>query len=203
MGFDLPISEDFTSVVEAKARSERTGLILVPNSNMLRGKVGWDSETYIDAMVRIAQHFHEETNEPVAVMNHEGSSDQPVSEELQTRISRRIGTCSLLQPTDALEAKSAIAGAKLVFSSRYHGCISALASGVLCIGTSWSHKYKELYKSYDAEQLLLDAEDANTVEDLVSYCLANRATIEANVAQRASENKAKSKAFLQKCLRMI
>ena len=99
MGFDLPISEDFTSVVEAKARSERTGLILVPNSNMLRGKVGWDSETYIDAMVRIAQHFHEETNEPVAVMNHEGSSDQPVSEELQTRISRRIGTCSLLQPT--------------------------------------------------------------------------------------------------------
>lgn len=203
IGLELPIVEDFTSVVKSTTRDARAGLLIVPNSNMLRGKMGWSSETYVETVVRIAKRFHEKTDEPVAVMNHEGSSDQKVSENLQERVSQAIGACGLREPRDALEAKQAVAGAHIVFSSRYHACISALASGVTCIGTSWSHKYDELYKGYGAEMLLIGANEAATVERLVSDCLANREAIESRLAKKAAENITKSKAFLQDCLRAI
>src|SRR5690625_5772419 len=45
--------------------------------------------------------------------------------------------------------KGIISKAKYIVGSRYHSIISSLSQNVPAIGTSWSHKYEELYKEYD------------------------------------------------------
>jgi colanic acid/amylovoran biosynthesis protein len=77
----------------------------------------------------------------------------------------------VLEPDDPLLVKSWIGHAGLVFSSRFHGCVSALSQGVPCIGTSWSHKYQHLYADYACADWLvgLDATDG-VLEDLMAQC---------------------------------
>ena len=63
---------------------------------------------------------------------------------------------------NALEIKGLIANSYLCISSRFHGVVSALNSGVPCLSTSWSHKYQELYKDYNQHDCILSVENLET-----------------------------------------
>jgi colanic acid/amylovoran biosynthesis protein len=54
----------------------------------------------------------------------------------------------------ASEAKAIIKSCYVVFSSRYHGVVSALNQNVPCMSSSWSHKYEELLIGYRMEGFL-------------------------------------------------
>jgi colanic acid/amylovoran biosynthesis protein len=56
-------------------------------------------------------------------------------------------------------AKAFIGGASLVISSRYHGLVNALSQCVPAIGTSWSHKYPQLFAEYGCDDALWAVDD--------------------------------------------
>ena len=203
IGVDIPLGEDFTSTVVTETSGTPAGLFIVPNSNMLRGKMNWSKERYFDTILDVVKTFSNECPEPIYVMNHEGESDLEACEELVELVLSNGIICTLSEPESALEAKQALSNARLVFSSRYHACISALSSGVPCIGTSWSHKYEELYRDYAVPELLIEADDASKTIKLVGKILAENTDIIERLQTKAKQNKIQSQELLDRCLTAI
>ncbi|MEH6911002.1 MAG: polysaccharide pyruvyl transferase family protein [Oceanicoccus sp.] len=127
--------------------------LIIPNFNMLKDKEGvnpWEP-CYVDILIAITNQARLMNFTPV-LLNHEGKRDYQICKRIQEKIGFHI---EILQPESALAIKAAIGAAKGVFSSRFHGCISALSQGIPCIGTSWSHKYDELYQEYEFSKFLI------------------------------------------------
>ena len=155
---NLIMGPDFTNLLKVdKVPRDKNKLLIIPNSNMVSDRSGhaqWKAQ-YLDIFeTLIKAALNKGYN--VTILNHEGKSDKPLCEKLANSFS---GQVELIQNYDALQIKASIASAGLVVSSRFHGCVSALSQGVACIGTSWSHKYEELYNDYDASELLISKPD--------------------------------------------
>lgn len=150
---------DFTNLVSASAPGyfsyPKPVFLVIPNSKMVSHKnpnADWKKgymKVLHDAVeVGLSLDFS------VVVLNHEGQSDQLVCEALQSKASSEI---DLVNEDDALCVKGIIGASRLVLSSRFHGCVSALSQGVACLGSSWSYKYERLFEEYDRRAYLLDA----------------------------------------------
>lgn len=171
---NIILSADFTNLVipEPSKKYEylKGSVAIIPNSNMIGEKnpsAEWRSH-YVNIVLKVINAFTAR-GETVFFLNHEGKADRKICNELNGLLSKKI---EIIEPNSALEVKAIINQSKTVFCSRFHGCISALSYGIPCIGTSWSHKYEELYAEYNVEQLLLKPElDANEISNIVNYTL--------------------------------
>lgn len=141
--------------------------LIIPNYQMIKGKAESQVSQYFQLMTRYMTLCRAK-GWPVYILNHEGQIDQSLCVELKDKFAQD-DMVSVVQPDDPLVVKAWIGHAGLVFSSRFHGCVSALSQGVPCIGTSWSHKYHHLYADYACTEWLvgLDAEE-QTLEKLIS-----------------------------------
>lgn len=92
----------------------------------------------------------------VYLLNHEGSSDEDFALKCASQINQNIEVVTGL---NGLEVKGLISTAYLCITSRFHGAVSALNTCVPCLATSWSHKYKELFKTYGFEDNILPLKD--------------------------------------------
>jgi polysaccharide pyruvyl transferase WcaK-like protein len=151
IGVESTIAPDFTSVyVRNYADTIRDNSIqdyfaIVPNVRMLDKT----DMAYKDFLVELAAHF-KKLGQVIVIYQ---------SQEDQVCFSDLLRDYNSVSPKNALEYIGVLDNAKVIFSSRYHGCAIGLALGkpVFCRG--WSHKYLELYKEYGIERLMLNSID--------------------------------------------
>jgi len=148
---------DFTNLlvptVEAEFTKYKNFVIVIPNSKMLsnKNKDIWWRENYITTLVTLIDKAVE-AGEQVIILNHSGIDDVKLCNDIVAKLTT---ACEIVEPQNALAVKALISQGKLIVSSRFHGCVSALSQGIPCIATGWSHKYQELFDEYGCADLLL------------------------------------------------
>ncbi|WP_448213053.1 polysaccharide pyruvyl transferase family protein [Colwellia sp. MEBiC06753] len=148
---------DFTNLLKPElpeAYNHLTGKVaIIPNSKILSQKNPdkyW-RESYVMFLVMLVQKAQEK-GEQVFLLNHEGASDQLICDEINNAL---INEVQIVTPENSLDVKAIIGHCRWVFSSRFHGCVSAFSQAVPCLATSWSHKYQELFADYQQEKWLV------------------------------------------------
>ena len=138
---------DFTNLIEGvvpdwfDADSHRVAI--VPNCRMVDRTGAETGAEYHSFMVRCATHFVQRGERPYLLV-HEGKRDESIAQGIATA----AGGIPVVKETDPLIIKGIIGASRGVLASRYHALVSALSQGVPAVGTSWSHKYAELFADY-------------------------------------------------------
>lgn len=122
--------------------------LVIPNTKILESDI-ISKEDYIAMITRFVNKMKDQQITPI-LLNHEGRKDLQLCKE----ISKLLGI-DYINPKNSLEIKYLISHSKLVFTSRYHGLISSLETGVVPIVFGWSHKYKEILSEFNLTHLLI------------------------------------------------
>jgi colanic acid/amylovoran biosynthesis protein len=97
----------------------------------------------------------------VRIVNHAGLEDGALCADL----SDPARGVTVIDEQDPLVLKGLIGASRLVISSRYHGCVSALSQGVPCLATSWSHKYQTLFEEFGrGDWVIADPDRSRAIE---------------------------------------
>ena len=126
----------------------------IPNSNMIGVKNNNESwkRNYISIMTLLMTQVQSFGYEAV-LLNHEGEGDRDICNTLNQHFDNKL---TIIEESDPLKVKGIIGDSRAIVCSRFHGCVSALSQGVVNLGTSWSHKYEQLFKEYGVSELLID-----------------------------------------------
>jgi polysaccharide pyruvyl transferase WcaK-like protein len=75
----------------------------------------------------------------------------------------------------AEEIKTIIKTCDFLIASRFHSLIFALSLGIPCVAISWSHKYRELFKLFGLEHLVVEDKDMELpiIQNKVEACLSD------------------------------
>lgn len=153
---NLFLAPDFTNLVSGTLQplqhAART-LLVIPNGKMLsprNNRSAW-RETYVAMMADYCREANARGFIPL-LLNHDGVKDEALCTAITLASGIEITTISIEDP---LAVKGLIGQVAAVISSRFHGCVSALSQGIPCIGTSWSHKYEQLFGDYHQEAMLI------------------------------------------------
>ena len=68
---------------------------------------------------------------------------------------------------DPLVLREVISNSQFCVSSRFHGVLTSFSNNVPCIGTSWSHKFDELYEDYKLDKFLIDPSEIKKLNKLI------------------------------------
>lgn len=157
----VAVYTDFTSLVDGVIPPVYEHLIncvcIIPNVQMINKNVV-TQENYICYIQQIVDKIRE-VGYKVYMLNHEGKNDERFMNLCKERIGNKIEYVSGL---NALETKGLISTAYLVITSRFHGLASALNSCVPSLATSWSHKYRCLFKDFQQKDGILSIMDIDS-----------------------------------------
>lgn len=152
------IYPDFTSTINGDYNNKYKELIdgigIIPNKRMIdRG--GLKQGQYILFLNSIIKYLIDLKHKPY-LLNHESEGDSKLCNEINSLFNNRL---PIVDNANALDVKGVISNSHMIISSRYHGVASALNSGVPCLATSWSHKYKELFNDFEQYDCLINVDD--------------------------------------------
>lgn len=186
---------DFTCLVSPqpfRGMDALEGVVgVIPNHKMYSQGAGLTRAGYLGYLVGVAQGVLAR-GQRVALILHEGDQDHRLCEEIQRAVE---GAVEIVELVDPREIKMAIGKCSCLLTSRFHGFASGLFQGVPTLATSWSHKYQELARDFDAPDLVLDELDAKqTVNQLTSMSAAGRRSqLRAHLIGRAEGIKEQTK----------
>jgi len=161
---------------------------IIPNSKMLssKNKEAFWRENYEKVLKQVIEVVQARGHQAF-FLNHEGQADLAICHRLNKELENPL---EIIEPKSALHIKQIIGQCKFVFCSRYHGCVSALSQSIPCLGTSWSHKYEELYQEYGVSHLLLQENcDKQNITQLVDRVLETHNDIANQLKEPASKFK--------------
>jgi colanic acid/amylovoran biosynthesis protein len=175
---------DFTNLVKPllpEPQPEKSLCLIIPNVAMVGKKnrnQQWQANYLRVLELAVSTAFSQQL-EPV-LLNHEGAADADICQLIASKFQPPL---RVINEPDPRQVKGWIAISKLVVCSRFHGCVSALSSGVPCLGTSWSHKYEALFSEYQQADCLLQPDvDAAQLEALFLRAIALANTEQAQAA---------------------
>lgn len=169
------LAPDFTATLQPTPMSNVGNLghnpafTVVPNYKMFASGSSVDRETYFNTLLKGMRWGHQNQYD-VFLLNHEGERDEAICDELAERSG--IPATVFSGSITSNQAKWIISRSHLMLSSRYHACVSALSQGVTAVGTSWSHKYQELYSDYGVPELIYEFDQP--IEDALSAAASDR-----------------------------
>lgn len=150
------LSPDFTCLCEPRPDGVRLPageyVVLIPNRRMVTHTSGAAAAAYIPFFRKVIAALLER-GERVVLLNHQEEDDEGLIAELDAAFGNRLTTVSGLTGSGC---KDVIARSKLVISSRFHGAVSGLVTGVPTFCTGWSHKYAELMAEHGRPDNVLD-----------------------------------------------
>jgi polysaccharide pyruvyl transferase WcaK-like protein len=145
---------DFTNLLQAPAVEDEAHICaswIVPNTKVEERALSEDS-SYINFLIQSVNSLRSRGLEP-KILIHEGPRDEAVARELNRRLDTPL---HVYRPDCAIKAKSVLAHARCVISSRYHALVSSLAAGVPSLACGWSHKYDALMADYGLTDMVID-----------------------------------------------
>ena len=183
----IKIAKDFTIDVSATEKNEiiTNRICIIPNKRMLTHVVQEKTETYLNTLVEIISLLLRRDFE-VFLMSFCDVEDLKVCHDIREKLDNNIPIYSGLSGS---EAKAIIKSCYVVYSSRYHGVVSALNQNVPCMTSSWSHKYEELLTGYQMEHYLTVESIKETIhifDELIEP--ENNKTIRAQLQKTNLEN---------------
>lgn len=183
---------DITHLLEGTVPEDpaawRGCVCVVPNARMLDRTSPEVSERYTQFLLQTLRLVRERDLEPFLVVHEK--NDLPLAEKIRDTIDFPVSIIN----EDALISKGILGACHAVVGSRYHALISALSQGVPTIGTSWSHKYSELFGDYGCARYLVSPADGTAeIEAKVAALLdpARRKEIARNLSEKAQVQKGK------------
>lgn len=185
LGDRLEVYPDFTLTLPGDPTAatrwgiDRGTALLIPNAEMQGARnpdLAWRNG-YLPLLRRLAVRLSELGFVP-RVLNHEGAADAALCEALRDV----TGGAEVITATDPLALKGIIGAAGIVACSRYHGCASALAQGVPCLGTAWSHKYGALFADFGVGDCLVERCVESAALARLDRLVADRAGVQARLA---------------------
>lgn len=196
---------DFTNLVTSTQVDDRPvdkkTLLIIPNYNMVykrNRRLDW-KEGYIDLLKQVASQASE-AGWKLCLLNHEGPKDEAICLQLQKELGDQV---PVIYEQDSLRVKGVINAAGAVISSRFHGCVSALCQGIPCIGTSWSHKYEELYDEYNQLSMLLTECDLEAAKEMTERLLSPEWQQQCESNKNINELKQASEAMWQRVTQAV
>ena len=189
---NLRLRSDFTNLLPAASPPlgllETNAVCIIPNANMTnpRNAHGNWLQRYEDILLISIAYYRELGLKPF-FLNHGGCEDTSIITRLNAKLKLPL---KIISETNPHVIKGIIAASDAVLCSRYHGCVSALSQGIACIGTSWSHKYDELYDQYNASKLLLQPDvSERDCKKTIDQSLAFGSEIHSRIQAQAIEHK--------------
>lgn len=145
---------DFTNLVQSDVSvqsdaSERA--CIVPNRRMVEhAETEEAAAAYVPFMSRCIEAVRKAELEPILLLHEQ--EDNELAKEIQRSLGLKLPVHT---SSDPVALKRFLGESHLVVASRFHALAGALSQGVPAIGTSWSHKYKQLFQDYDCTNMLL------------------------------------------------
>jgi len=197
---DFTIGLPGTPSAAARWNVDRNTALLIPNVHM-RSERNADSawhSGYLPLLASLARRLADLGFVP-RILNHEGEADAALCESLRNATSG----AEVIMEADPRALKGVIGAAGIVVCSRYHGCVSALAQGVPCLGTSWSHKYAALFEEFGVAEYLLDTCDDAAAAGALRRLAADRDKVGEVLASRRSALETRIDAMWNRVLAII
>ena len=162
----VSIAPDFTTLVSVEGPNRiRDEVLFIPNARMI-DRTGANGAGYVSFIANLVNTLRDSGLE-VVFLNHEGRRDLGLCERI---VKETGGSHRIIDGLNAIEIKRRISESRLLLSSRYHGCASALSTGTPCLSTSWSHKYAELFTEYGMRDMVLHIDDPIIAADKILSC---------------------------------
>jgi colanic acid/amylovoran biosynthesis protein len=149
VGKNAPLrrAPDFTNVLKGRVPADwardPAHVAVVPNRQMLAHGKEASRRGYLRLLTEAIRRVASAGYRPFVLVHEE--RDREIADQLarEARVTEPVA-----QSADPLELKGILGACAFSIGSRFHGLVSALSQGVPCLGTSWSHKYRELFDDY-------------------------------------------------------